>query len=290
MSDRTAARKTMDKAAACLFWLCGVLLLAVIAAFALFLFRRGLGVLSLSFLLEPPRDGMTAGGVFTPLVGTIQLVLVSMFFAIPIGVITGLYFAEYSGDNNFTKALRVSIRSLSGVPSVIFGLFGLSLFVVFMNFGSCLLSAGLTLACLSLPLIVTVSEQAFLAVPREYRDASYALGATKIQTVIKVLLPSAAPTIITGTILAIGRVAGETAPIMFTGAAYFAPNVAKSLFSQVMALPYHIYVLATTSTDVEATAPIQYGAILVLIALVLGVSAVGVIARARLSSMRGGRG
>lgn len=289
MSDRTAVRKALDKTAACLLWLCGMLLLAVIAAFAVFLFRRGFGILSLSFILEPPRDGMTAGGVFTPLVGTIQLVLVSMFFALPIGVITGLYFAEYSGDNNFTKVLRVSIRSLSGVPSVIFGLFGLSLFVIFMNFGSCMLSAGLTLACLSLPLIVTVSEQAFLAVPREYRDASYALGATKIQTVIKVLLPSAAPTIITGAILAVGRVAGETAPIMFTGAAYFAPNVAKSLFSQVMALPYHIYVLATSSTDVEATAPIQYGAILILIALVLGVSAVGVIARARLSSMRGGR-
>lgn len=290
MSDRTATRKILDKTAASLLWLCGVLLLAVMAAFAVFLLRRGLGILSLSFILEPPRDGMTAGGIFTPLVGTIQLILVSMFFALPVGVITGLYFAEYSGDNNFTKALRVSIRSLAGVPSVIFGLFGLSLFVVFMNFGSCLLSAGLTLACLSLPLIVTVSEQAFLAVPREYRDASYALGATKFQTVIKVLLPSAAATIITGAILAVGRVAGETAPIMFTGAAYFAPNLAKSLFSQVMALPYHIYVLATSSTDAEAAAPIQYGAILVLIALVLGVSAMGVIARARLSSMRGGRG
>jgi len=286
---RTLWRKTLDKLAGGFFWLCGSLLLFTIVSLAVFLFRRGWGVLSLGFLLEAPRDGMTAGGIFTPLVGTVQLILVSMFFALPIGIITGLYFAEYSANSRFTGILRVSIRSLSGVPSVIFGLFGLSLFVVFMNFGSCLLSAGLTLACLSLPLIVTVAEQAFLAVPQEYRDASYALGATRLQTITKVVLPTAAPTIITGAILAVGRVAGETAPIMFTGAAYFAPQVAGSLFEQVMALPYHIYVLATSSTDVEATVPIQYGAILVLIALVLGTSAVGVVARARLSAMKGGR-
>lgn len=287
--DRTSRRKHYDIAMGVFFWLCGVGLLAIIVAFSLFLLRRGLGVLSLKFLLEAPRDGMTAGGIMTPLVGTVQLILVSMFFALPVGIITGLYFAEYSTESLFTRILRICIRSLAGVPSVIFGLFGLSLFVVFMNFGSCLLSAGLTLACLSLPLIVTVSEQAFLAVPREFRDASYALGATKFQTVVKVVLPASAPTIITGAILAVGRVAGETAPIMFTGAAYFAPHIARSLFEQVMALPYHIYVLATSSTDIEATGPIQYGAILVLIALVLGTSAVGVIARSRLSSMRGGR-
>ena len=173
----------------------------------------------------------------TPLVGTIQLVIVSMAAALPIGIMTGLYFAEYSKDDWLTRVLRVSIRCLAGVPSVIYGLFGLSLFVVFLNFGSSLLSAGLTLGCLSLPLIVTVSEQAFLAVPQDYRDASYALGATKCQTILKVVLPSAASTIITGTILSIGRVAGETAPIMFTGAAFFAPEVAKSVFDQVMALP-----------------------------------------------------
>lgn len=289
MRNGTASRKALDRAAGWFFYLCGALLLVAIAMTAVFLFRRGFGILSLRFLTEAPRDGMTAGGISTPLIGTLQLVVVSMSFALPIGVTTGLYFAEYSNDNLFTKVLRVSIRSLAGVPSVIFGLFGLSLFVIFMGFGSCLLSAGLTLACLTLPLIVTVAEQAFLAVPQEYRDASYALGATKFQTVVRVILPTAASTIITGAILAIGRVAGETAPIMFTGAAYYAPEAAKSLFSQVMALPYHIYVLATTSTDIEATAPIQYGAILVLIALVLGTSAVGVAARARLASMRGGR-
>lgn len=289
MMDMTSRRKSVDMVMGGLFRLCGLLLLLVVAALALFIVRRGWSALSLRFLLEAPREGMTAGGIFTPLVGTVQLILVSMFFALPIGISTGLYFAEYASEGTFTSLLRVSVRSLAGVPSVIFGLFGLSFFVVFMGFGSCLLSAGLTLACLSLPLIVTVAEQAFLAVPQEYRDASYALGATKLQTVIKVVLPTAAPTVITGAILAMGRVAGETAPIIFTGAAFFAPHIARGLFEQVMALPYHIYVLATASTDVEATSHIQYGAILVLLALVLGASAVGVAARAKFSSMMGGR-
>ena len=285
--NRTTLRKTSDKAMTLIFCSAALFLVLVLAGVGIFLFREGWQVLSLDFLIEAPRDGMTSGGIFTPLVGTIQLVIVSMAVALPVGIITGLYFAEYSKEGWLTKALRISIRSLAGVPSVIFGLFGLSLFVVFMHFGSCLLSAGLTLGCLSLPLIVTVSEQAFLAVPQDFRDASYALGATKSQTILKVVLPSAASTIITGAILAVGRVAGETAPIMFTGAAYFAPEVAKSIFSQVMALPYHIYVLATSSTDLESTRPIQYGAILVLIGLVLGTSAIGVIARSRLAARSG---
>jgi phosphate transport system permease protein len=285
--NRTVLRKTSDRLMTLVFCLSGFFLVSVIAGVGVFLLRQGWQMLSLDFLTEAPRDGMTAGGIYTPLVGTVQLVIVSMLAAIPVGIITGLYFAEYAKDDWLTKILRISIRSLAGVPSVIYGLFGLSLFVVFMHFGSCLLSAGLTLGCLSLPLIVTVSEQAFLAVPQDFRDASYALGATKRQTIVKVVLPSAASTIITGAILAIGRVAGETAPIMFTGAAYFAPEVAKSVFSQVMALPYHIYVLATSSTDLEATRPIQYGAILVLIGLVLGTSAIGVIARARLAARSG---
>ena len=285
--NRTFIRKIYDRLMTLVFCLFALLLVAVIGAVAAFLIKNGAATLSWEFLLEPPKDGMLAGGILTPLVGTMQLVLVSMGVALPVGIMTGLYFAEYAKDTWIVSLMRISIRSLAGVPSVIFGLFGLSLFVVFMQFGSCLLSAGLTLACLSLPLVVTVAEQAFLAVPQDYRDASYALGATKYQTIIKVVLPSAASTIITGAILAVGRVAGETAPIMFTGAAYFAPEIAKSVFSQVMALPYHIYVLATSATDPEAAAPIEYGAILVLIGLVMGTSAVGVIARARLAERNG---
>ena len=285
--NRTFMRKIYDRLMTLVLCLFALLLVAVIGAVAVYLIRNGAEALSWEFLSEPPKDGMLAGGILTPLVGTMQLVLVSMGVALPVGIMTGLYFAEYAKDTWIVRLRRISIRSLAGVPSVIFGLFGLSLFVVFMQFGSCLLSAGLTLACLSLPLVVTVAEQAFLAVPQDYRDASYALGATKYQTIIKVVLPSAASTIITGAILAVGRVAGETAPIMFTGAAYFAPEIAKSVFSQVMALPYHIYVLATSATDPEAAAPIEYGAILVLIGLVMGTSAVGVIARARLAERNG---
>lgn len=285
--NRTFIRKIYDRLMTLVFCLFALLLVAVIGAVAAFLIKNGAATLSWEFLSEPPKDGMLAGGILTPLVGTMQLVLVSMGVALPVGIMTGLYFAEYAKDTWIVSLMRISIRSLAGVPSVIFGLFGLSLFVVFMQFGSCLLSAGLTLACLSLPLVVTVAEQAFLAVPQDYRDASYALGATKYQTIMKVVLPSAASTIITGAILAVGRVAGETAPIMFTGAAYFAPDIAKSLFSQVMALPYHIYVLATSATDPEVAAPIEYGAILVLIGLVMGTSAIGVVARARLSERNG---
>ena len=285
--NRTFIRKIYDRLMTLVFCLFALLLVAVIGAVAAFLIKNGAATLSWEFLSEPPKDGMLAGGILTPLVGTMQLVLVSMGVALPVGIMTGLYFAEYAKGTWIVSLMRISIRSLAGVPSVIFGLFGLSLFVVFMQFGSCLLSAGLTLACLSLPLVVTVAEQAFLAVPQDYRDASYALGATKYQTIMKVVLPSAASTIITGAILAVGRVAGETAPIMFTGAAYFAPDIAKSLFSQVMALPYHIYVLATSATDPEAAAPIEYGAILVLIGLVMGTSAIGVVARARLAERTG---
>lgn len=278
-------RRITDRFMTVLCWVAAMVLAALVVSVVAFVVVRGYSVLSLDFLLEPPRDSMTKGGIFTPLVGTLQLVTVAMFFAIPVGVATGLYFAEYAKDDLFTSILRLAIRSLAGVPSVVFGLFGLSLFVILLKFGSSLLSAALTLACLTLPLMVTASEQAFLAVPQDYRDASYALGASKWQTIWRVVLPSSAPTVITGIILSVGRVAGETAPIMFTGAAFFAPHIAKSLFSEVMALPYHIYVLATAGTSIEETRPIQYGTVLVLLLLVLGICSVGIYTRSRLRRM-----
>jgi phosphate transport system permease protein len=276
-------RRFWDRAATAVFWGTALSLGALLAGVLGFIVNRGWDVLSWDFIFEPPRDGMTAGGVWTPLLGTLELIAVSMTATIPVGVGTGLYFSEYAADSFFTQVLRQSIRALAGVPSVVFGLFGLSLFVIFLRFGASMLSASLTLACLSLPLMVTASEQAFRAVPQDYRDASYALGATKWQTIRKVVLPSAAPTIITGAILSIGRVAGETAPIIFTGAAFYTSETARSLFDEVMALPYHVYVLATAGTNIEATRPLQYGAILVLVGLVLGISSVGVWMRARLN-------
>ncbi|HCL78466.1 MAG TPA: phosphate ABC transporter permease PtsA [Synergistaceae bacterium] len=279
MIDR---RRILDHTMTLLAWLSAAAMLLLVASMIGYVVARGYSALSIDFLIEPPRDSMTKGGIMTPLIGTIQLVFFAMLFAIPVGVATGLYFAEYARNDGFTAVLRLAIRCLAGVPSVVFGLFGLSLFVILLRLGSSLLSASLTLACLTLPLIVTASEQAFLAVPEDYRFASYALGASKWQTIWKVILPTASPTVITGIILSVGRVAGETAPIMFTGAAFFTPGIARSIFSEVMALPYHIYVLATAGTAIEETRHIQYGTVLVLLLMVLGICSVGIYMRSRL--------
>jgi phosphate transport system permease protein len=255
---------------------------AILCVTLAFLIAKGAGVISWEFVTEPPRSGMTEGGIATPIVGSVQLILVSMMFAYPIGVLTAIYFNEYAREGALTKTLRLAVRCLAAVPSVVFGLFGLAFFCSFLRFGTSLLSAGLTLGCMAIPTLVTASETALQNVPQEFRDASYALGATQWQTIYRVVLPSAFPGIITGGILCIGRVAGETAPIMFTGAVFFSSGFATSLFDSVMALPYHIYVLATAGTQIEKTTPIQYGTILVLLAVSLGISMVGIIARARL--------
>lgn len=278
----SGARKSKDRAATIMLWLVMALACGVLALILAFLVSKGWSVLSWEFLTKKPRSMMTAGGISTPIVGTLQLVLVAMGFSFPVGVFTAVYLVEYAKDDWFTRALRLAVRSLAGVPSVVFGLFGLSFFVIFMGFGPSLLSAGLTLGCLALPVIVGASESALLAVPRDYRDASYALGATQWQTIRKVVLPAAFPSIITGAILSVGRVAGETAPIIFTGAAFFAPRFAKSIFDQVMALPYHVLILATAGTNIEKTRPIQYGTVLVLLFFVLGMTMTGVLWRARL--------
>jgi len=271
-----------DRLATAVLWACMGTVLAVVGGILVFLIVRGAGALSWEFLSQPPRDSMTKGGILTPLVGTVQLVGVAMAFAFPVGVLTAVYLNEYAAEDRFTRLLRLAVRSLAGVPSVVFGLFGLSFFVIFLRFGSSLLSAGLTLGCLALPVIVGASEAALKAVPQDYRDASYAMGATRWQTIRKVVLPAAFPAILTGGILSVGRVAGETAPIIFTGAAFFTPDIAKSLFSQVMALPYHVLILATAGTNIEETRGIQYGTILVLLLVVLGITLAGVIWRARL--------
>ena len=271
-----------DRLATAVLWACMGTVLAVLGGILVFLVVRGAGALSWEFLSQPPRDSMTKGGILTPLVGTVQLVVVAMAFAFPVGVLTAVYLNEYAAEDRFTRLLRLAVRSLAGVPSVVFGLFGLSFFVIFLRFGSSLLSAGLTLGCLALPVIVGASEAALKAVPQDYRDASYAMGATRWQTIRKVVLPAAFPAILTGGILSVGRVAGETAPIIFTGAAFFTPDIAKSIFSQVMALPYHVLILATAGTNIEETRGIQYGTILVLLLVVLGITLAGVIWRARL--------
>jgi phosphate transport system permease protein len=275
-------RRWADRLSVLLLWASMGLVLLILGGILTFLIGQGAGALSWEFLTEPPRNGMTEGGILTPLIGTVQLILVSLLFAFPVGVFTAVYLNEYARDDAFTRLLRLAIRSLAGVPSVVFGLFGLSFFCVFLHFGASLLAAGLTLGCLALPVIVGAAEVALQNVPQDYRDASFGLGATRWQTIRRVVLPAAFPSILTGAILSVGRVAGETAPIIFTGAAFFTPRIATGLFESVMALPYHVLVLATAGTQIDKTRPIQYGTVLVLLILVLGIALTGVLWRARL--------
>jgi len=245
----------------------------------LFVFYNGFQVLSWEFITQPPLEAMTRGGIFPVIMGTILLTSLCMLIVIPIGVVTAIFLAEYSKPGYMLKSVMMSIYTLAGVPSVVFGLFGLGVFVVMLNFGMSLLAGSITLAIMILPYIISTSEEALKAVPYSFREASLACGATKWQTIRKVVLPTAMPGILTGAILGTAKVSGETAPIMFTAAAFFTPGIPRSLFEPVMALPYHIYVLATAGTHIEETRPIQYGTAIVLITLVLGMNLLGIIIR-----------
>jgi len=243
-----------------------VLILFVILGFIAY---NGIGVISWEFLTGFPEDGMTKGGIFPAIVGTLCLTVGSMIFAFPIGVMSGIYINEYAGNNLGVKFIRIMTNNLSGIPSIVFGLFGMSLFVNTLSFGDSILAGSLTLGLLALPLVIRTTEEAMKAIPDSFRTGSLALGATKLQTIWKVILPMAFPNIITGLILSVGRVSGETAPILFTVAAYFLPKLPTSIFDQVMALPYHLYVISTSGTDIEASRGMAYGTALVLIAIVL---------------------
>jgi phosphate transport system permease protein len=260
------------------FGFAGALTLFVILFFVAY---NGFSVLSWDFISQPPIEAMTRGGIFPVIVGTVLLTVISMIVIIPIGVTTAVFLSEYSKPGLLLKMVMMSIYTLAGVPSVVFGLFGLAVFVVAFNFGMSLLAGSFTLAILVLPYIISTSEEALKAVPYSFKEASLACGATKWQTIRKVILPTAMPGILTGAILGTAKVSGETAPIMFTAAAFFTPGIPRSLFEPVMALPYHIYVLATAGTHIEETRPIQYGTALVLIVLVLGMNLLGILLRAR---------
>lgn len=234
-----------------------------------FLVYKGIGVINWEFLTSMPTDGMTKGGIFPAIVGTLCLMVGSMIFAFPIGLMSGIYINEYAADNWLVKFIRIMTNNLSSIPSIVFGLFGMALFVNTLGFGDSIIAGSLTLGLLVLPVVIRTTEEALKAIDNSYRTGSLALGASKLQTINKVILPMAFPNIITGLILSIGRVSGETAPILFTVAAYFLPRLPNSIFDQVMALPYHLYVLATSGTDINAARPVAYGTALVLILLVL---------------------
>lgn len=247
-----------------------------------FLVARGWRAINWTFLTQPPREAMTEGGILPCIVGTLCLSLGAILVALPIGVASAIYLNEYARPGRLLRAIRIGINNLAGVPSVVFGLFGLAFFVVWLKMGVSILAGSLTLGVLTLPVIIGSSEEALRSVPDTYREASLGLGATKWQTIYRVVLPASLPGILTGAILGISRAAGETAPIMFTAAVFYTPSLPTSVLDEIMALPYHIYVLATAGTEIEATRYLQYGTALVLIVLVLGLNLIAIIYRARL--------
>jgi phosphate transport system permease protein len=270
--------------------LCTLATVAVLLGFLGHIALQGWEVLGWEFLTAPPRKGMTEGGIFPAIAGTAMVSLLTVCFALPLGVGAAVYLNEYARDAATTRMIRLAIRNLSGVPSVVYGLFGVVLFVDLLGLGTSLLSAGLTLGLLTLPWIITASEEALRGVPQSYRDGALALGATRWQAVRTVVLPPALPGILTGAILGLSRAAGETAPILFTGVAFYLPFVPGSLSDQFMALPYHLYILSTQHHAIEKVRPLAYGTALVLVGLVfalnLGAFAVRSRMRRRLESAR----
>jgi phosphate transport system permease protein len=253
-------------------------LLTVIA----FILHSGWSAVNWEFLTCPPTHSMTRGGILPCIVGTLLLSLGAILIAFPVGLASAVYLNEFARPGPFLRFVRLGINNLAGVPSVIFGLFGMAFFVIYLKFGVSLLAGALTLAAMSLPVIIGAAEEALKAVPNHYREASLALGATRLQTVFRNVLPAALPGILTGGILGVSRAAGETAPIMFTAAVFYTPSLPASVFDEIMALPYHIYVLATAGTEIAKTRPLQYGTALVLIALVLGLNLAAILYRSHL--------
>lgn len=258
--------------------LCLLVILISLGTLLAFIFVKGIGVINPGFFTKFPENGMSEGGIFPAILGTFLLALVAVVFAVPMGVLTAVWLVEYSTNPKLVRILRVGINSLAGVPSIVFGLFGLAFFVKFMGFGPSLLSGGLALGILILPTIIRTSEEALMTVPAAFKEASLSLGATRWETVYKIILPNSISGILTGIILSVGRAAGETAPIIFTGATFFTMKLPNSLLSEVMALPYHIYALMTEGTHPNQLG-IAYGTALVLMLLVLVINSIAIYIR-----------
>ena len=265
-------KRTSQKFAFGFFTLLSYLVVAILFVILGFIIIKGGSVISWDFLTKAPEEGMTKGGIFPAIVGTFYLIVGSSIISFPIGIMSGIYMNEYATNGKVVRFIRIMTNNLSGVPSVVFGLFGMSLFVNALGWGDSIIAGSFTLALMSLPLIIRTTEEALKSIDDSFRHGSLALGATKLQTIRRVVLPMAFPNIITGLILSVGRVSGETAPILFTVAAYFLPQLPGSIFDQCMALPYHLYVISTSGTDIEASRGMAYGTALVLIAIVLVVN------------------
>jgi phosphate transport system permease protein len=275
------SRKRKEQLIKAFFFIVAFASISILALIVIFLFMEGLPIFSKVTVKDFIFGRYWYPTSEPPDFGIFPLIIASI-------AVTAIYLNEYARPGRIVRLLRLGINNLAGVPSVVFGLFGLSLFVVWMGFGVSILSGCLTLAAMILPVIIGTAEEALRAVPNTYREASLGLGATKWQTIYRVVLPAALPGILTGTILGISRVAGETAPIMFTAAVFYTPSLPSSIFDKVMALPYHIYVLATAGTNIQATRHLQYGTALVLIALVLGLNLIAITYRSHLRRKRSG--
>ncbi len=255
----------------------------IIAVFA-YIIGKGAPAFSWEFLSAMPRDGMRAGGILPAIIGTFYLTLGTAIFSVPLGIAAAIYLAEYARENWLTRLIRIAIINLAGIPSVVYGLFGLGLFVLFLKFGTSILSAALTLSIMTLPVIISAAEEALRAVPQAFRTVSISLGGTRWQTIRRIILPQALPGIITGVILGLERAAGETAPILFTGVAFFLPHLPNSPFDATMALPYHLFVISTQVPGMPIQ--IQYGTALVLIIFVLGMNLTATVIRSRARAKR----
>jgi phosphate transport system permease protein len=270
--------RTVEKIAFFLLLVSTLVIVIPVILITCLILKNGLGGMSWEFLATSPRLGMRAGGIFPTIVGTAYLVAGTMIFSLPMGILAAIYLTEYAKDNLLTRMIDIAIVNLAGVPSVVYGLFGLGLFVTFLQFGASILAGCLTLAIMSLPVIITASREALGTVPQSFREASLALGATKWQTIHRVVFPNSLPGIMTGTILALSRAAGETAPILFTVAAFYLPRLPGSIFDQCMALPYHLYVISTQIPNIKPT--VQYATALVLIFLMLTMNVIAAVIRA----------
>lgn len=250
----------------------------------IYILAQGAPAISLEFLTGFPRDGMRAGGIFPAVIGTLYLALGTAIFAVPLGIAAAIYLSEYASDTPLTRTIRIAIINLAGIPSVVYGLFGLGLFVLFLNFGTSILAASLTLSIMTLPVIISTAEEALRAVPQSFRTVSISLGATRWQTIRRIVLKEALPGILTGVILGLNRAVGETAPILFTGAAFFLPRLPNSPFDATMALPYHLFVISTQVPEMPVK--IQYGTALVLLAFVLTMNLIATVIRSRARARR----
>jgi phosphate transport system permease protein len=278
------SRQTSEKIAFAILTVLAVLVVVPIVLVVLYIIIQGVGAINWEFLTAFPRNGMKDGGIFPAIVGTVVLTFATAVVSIPISVGAAVYLAEYAGDSWLTRAIRLAIINLAGIPSVVYGLFGLGLFVLFMGLGTSIIAGGLTLGLMTMPVVISTAEEALLAVPQRFRIVSRSLGATHWQTVRQVVLPNALPGILTGVILGLERAAGETAPILFTVAAFYLPQLPRSPLDQTMALPYHLYVISTQVPGMPLE--VQYGTALVLLALVLGMNLIATIIRSRFRRRR----